>query len=141
MSGMYGADVAQLRALGETMARGAETLESMLGQVGPPSLSSIQDQIDSGKPVVASTKTTGDDGWKADDDVVANHTYIVDSVSADGEKITLINPWGPDGGTGRDGEHKPGHDHADGRRVLQELRLRDDRVVDSLTHRVAGSPG
>ncbi|WP_164545079.1 C2 family cysteine protease [Antribacter gilvus] len=76
----------------------------------PPSLSSIGDRVDSGQPVVVSSKDGG--GWfgdaPSDKEVVANHVYTVQDVSADGKTITLINPWGPGGGTGSDGETKPG---------------------------------
>lgn len=81
----------------------------------PPSFSSIQDQLDAGKPVVASSNADG--SWRTGNpwaegpshaDVVGNHVYVVDSISADGDEITLINPWGPAGGHDPDGVPKPG---------------------------------
>lgn len=100
----------------------ARALEMMTGQDtssddldpmwpwSPPSLESIGERLDNGEPVVASSPDGG--GWfgdpPPDKEVVQNHVYTVDSVSSDGKTITLVNPWGPDGGTGGDGEHKPG---------------------------------
>lgn len=88
----------------------SEDTDPFLPWSDPPSLESIRDQLDSGKPVVASSPDGG--GWfgdgPPDSDVVANHVYVVDSVSSDGDTITLINPWGPAGGNGADGNTKPG---------------------------------
>ncbi|MBE3021176.1 C2 family cysteine protease [Myceligenerans pegani] len=76
----------------------------------PPSLESIGERLENGEPVVASSPDGG--GWfgdpPPDKEVVNNHVYTVESVSEDGKTITLVNPWGPGGGTGSDGETKPG---------------------------------
>ncbi|MCF4120349.1 C2 family cysteine protease [Antribacter sp. KLBMP9083] len=114
MGGEYGDIEYDDPATALEMITGKETdsadTDPFLPWSDPPSFSSIQDQLDSGKPVVASSKDGG--GWfgdgPSDDEVVANHVYVVDGVSADGKTITLINPWGPSGGTGSDGNTKPG---------------------------------
>lgn len=76
----------------------------------PPSLESIGERVANGEPVVAATPDGsgyfGD--YPPDKEVVNNHVYTVESVSADGKTITLVNPWGPTGGLGADGEQKAG---------------------------------
>jgi hypothetical protein len=88
----------------------SESLDPFWAWQSPPSLESIGDRLANGEPVVASSPDGG--GWFGDpppsQQVVQNHVYTVESVSSDGKTITLINPWGPDGGTGSDGHKKPG---------------------------------
>ncbi|MFD6444879.1 C2 family cysteine protease [Promicromonospora sp. NPDC060204] len=88
----------------------SESLDPVLPWDDPPSLESIRDRLGNGEPVVAASPDGG--GWfgdpPPDKEVVNNHVYVVDGVSADGKTITLVNPWGPNGGTGSDGNTKPG---------------------------------
>jgi uncharacterized protein YukE len=79
---------------------------------GELSFDEIQDRLNDG-PVVMSSESGGDwnpftsnDGDVDDDRIVENHVYVVSEIK-DG-KIHLINPWGPDGGTGSDGNTKAG---------------------------------
>lgn len=92
------------------------SLEAITGKEaetdGELSFDEIQDRMDNG-PVVMSSESGGDwnpftsnDGDVDDDRIVSNHVYVVSEIK-DG-KIHLINPWGPDGGTGGDGKSKPG---------------------------------
>jgi len=88
----------------------SESLDPLLPWDDPPSLTSIGERLANGEPVVAASPDGG--GWfgdpPPDKEVVNNHVYVVDSVSSDGKTITLSNPWGPNGGTGSDGNSKPG---------------------------------
>ncbi|MGI5187766.1 C2 family cysteine protease [Promicromonospora sp. CA-289599] len=88
----------------------SESLDPVLPWEDPPSLESIGERVKNGEPVVAASPDGG--GWfgdpPPDNKVVGNHVYTVQGVSADGKTITLVNPWGPTGGTGSDGASKPG---------------------------------
>lgn len=98
------------------MITGKDTSEDSLHPIWPwepPSLESIGERVANGEPVVAATPE--DDGGfidtgdgPPDKDVVQNHVYTVESVSADGKTITLINPWGPSGGQDSAGVDKAG---------------------------------
>lgn len=94
-------------------------LEAITGQSsqteGGLSFDQIEDRMGGG-PVVASS-APGDQGffdlWPDEvehDQIVTNHVYIVEGIEErNGERmIHLRNPWGPDGGTGSDGEQKVG---------------------------------
>lgn len=91
-------------------------LEAITGQAartdGELSFSEIQQRLDQG-PVVATTESGGDwnpfttnDGDVDNEQIVANHAYIVSEIK-DG-RVHLINPWGPDGGGASDGHFKVG---------------------------------
>jgi hypothetical protein len=88
----------------------SESLDPALPWEDPPSLQSIGERVKNGEPVVAASPDGG--GWfgdpPPDNKVVGNHVYTVQGVSEDGKTITLVNPWGPTGGTGSDGVSKPG---------------------------------
>lgn len=88
----------------------SDSLDPALPWEDPPSLQSIGERVKNGEPVVAASPDGG--GWfgdpPPDKEVVNNHVYTVQGVSEDGKTITLVNPWGPDGGTGSDGNTKPG---------------------------------
>jgi uncharacterized protein YukE len=88
----------------------SDSLDPALPWEDPPSLQSIGERVENGEPVVAASPDGG--GWfgdpPPDKEVVNNHVYTVQGVSEDGKSITLVNPWGPDGGTGSDGNTKPG---------------------------------
>jgi hypothetical protein len=88
----------------------SDSLDPAMPWQDPPSLQSIGDKVKNGEPVVAASPDGG--GWfgdpPPDKEVVNNHVYSVESVSSDGKTITLVNPWGPTGGTGSDGNTKPG---------------------------------
>jgi hypothetical protein len=88
----------------------SESLDPALPWEDPPSLQSIGERVKNGEPVVAASPDGG--GWfgdpPPDKQVVGNHVYTVQGVSEDGKTITLVNPWGPTGGTGSDGNSKPG---------------------------------
>lgn len=88
----------------------SDSLDPALPWEDPPSLQSIGERVKNGEPVVAATPDGG--GWfgdpPPDNKVVGNHVYTVQGVSEDGKTITLVNPWGPTGGTGSDGVSKPG---------------------------------
>ncbi|MEV0953396.1 C2 family cysteine protease [Promicromonospora sp. NPDC050249] len=88
----------------------SESLDPVLPWEDPPSLQSIGERVKNGEPVVAASPDGG--GWfgdpPPDNKVVGNHVYTVQGVSEDGKTITLVNPWGPTGGTGSDGVSKPG---------------------------------
>jgi calpain family cysteine protease len=83
---------------------------------GDRGLDDIRDDLDEGRTLVVSTEDDSDSPWNPfdtavdDDNVVPNHAYVIESVQErDGETIIrLVNPWGPDGGTGSDGHHKDG---------------------------------
>ena len=83
---------------------------------GDRGLDDIRDDLDDGRTLVVSTENDTESGWNPfdtavdDDNVVPNHAYVIESVEErDGETIVrLVNPWGPDGGTGSDGHFKDG---------------------------------
>jgi hypothetical protein len=79
---------------------------------GELSFREVQERLDKG-PVVATTESGGDwnpfttnDGDVDNEQIVANHAYIVTEIK-DG-RVHLINPWGPDGGGASDGHFKVG---------------------------------
>ena len=83
---------------------------------GDRGLDDIRDDLDAGRTLVVSTEDDSKSGWNPfdtavdDDNVVPNHAYVIESVvERDGQTIVrLVNPWGPDGGTGGDGHVKDG---------------------------------
>ncbi len=98
----------------------AKAIEAITGESarteGDLSFDEIEERMADG-PVVAATEMGEDGGWYDfwtdtvdDQQIVGNHAYIVEEITErDGERmIHLRNPWGPDGGTASDGEHKVG---------------------------------
>ncbi len=83
---------------------------------GDRGLDDVRDDLDDGRVLVVSTESDTESGWNPFDEavdadnVVPNHAYVIESVTErDGETIVrLVNPWGPDGGTGGDGHVKDG---------------------------------
>ena len=83
---------------------------------GDRGLDDVRDDLDDGRVLVVSTESDTESGWNPFDEavdadnVVPNHAYVIESVTErNGETIVrLVNPWGPDGGTGSDGHVKDG---------------------------------
>lgn len=73
-----------------------------------PSLDDLDQRLSNGQALTAGSEHTRFFDEKTDPNVVNGHAYVITDVDPQNGTVTLANPWGPDGGPGKDGNHKDG---------------------------------